>query len=339
MVLILSESDVVGLLNMTDGVSLVEQAFSDFARGEIIHPPRISQNLPGTGGALRVVSAVLPSMSSFGIKTLTGYPGRRTPGETYFVLLLFEMETGALRAIVSANYLTGVRTGAATGVAVKYLAREDARIHGVLGAGMQAKYQIQAVASVRPIKLVKIFAPNYQKASAFADSLQTEFGINTQAVQQAKEAVRGCDIVTAITTSREPVVLGKWLDDGVHLTSAGANSTVKMELDSTCYSRSKVVTDSKALAMEDGGDLRAAIESSDITAEHLYAELGEVVNGDKLGRTSADELTLFKSIGLGFQDIAVAAFLYERALKTRTGAMIDLEGTALATAVAPFSMK
>jgi len=338
MVLILSERDVASLLSMTEGVTLVEQAFREYSRGQVILPPRLSQDLPGTAGAFRVVSAALPAMGVFGLKTLTGYPGRRAPNETYFVLLLFEMETGALRAILSANYLTGIRTGAATGVAVKYLARQDANIHGVLGAGAQAKYQIEAVASVRPIELVKIFAPNYQKASAFADSIKTELRINAHAVRHPQDAVSGSSIVTAITTAREPVVLGKWLDDGTHITSAGANGRAKMELDPACFSRSRVVTDCQSLAMEEAGDLRAALQNGDITPQLLYAELGDVINGTKNGRIDDRELTLFKSMGLGFQDIAVAAFLVARAVETGTGTMVDLEGTALAS-VAPYSMR
>jgi alanine dehydrogenase len=330
MVLILSESDVASLLSMAEAVSVVEQGFRQYAQGQVLLPSRLSQDLPGTAGTLRVVSAVLPTNGFFGVKTLTGYPGRRTPSETYFALLLFEMETGALRAIIAANDLTCTRTGAATGVAVKYLARQNARVHGVLGAGTQAKCQIQAVASVRSIEQVKIFARNPEKADAFASSIGKELGIDVEAVPSAQHAVLGSDIVTAITTAREPVVLGKWLEDGTHITSAGANTPPKMELDAICFSRSKVVTDSQSAAMEEGGDLRAALRNGDITSEHLYAELGEVVNGTKKGRTNEHELTLFKSIGLGFQDVAVAAFLFERAVQTGVGSMVDFEGMKLA---------
>jgi alanine dehydrogenase len=330
MVLILSESDVASLLSMAEAVSVVEQGFRQYAQGQVLLPPRLSQDLPGTAGALRVVSAVLPTKNFFGVKTLTGYPGRRTPGETYFALLLFEMGTGALRAIIAANDLTCMRTGAATGVAVKYLARQNARVHDVLGAGTQAKCQIQAVASVRSIEKVKIFARTPEKANAFAKSISKELGIDAQAVPTAQDAVIGSDIVTAITTAREPVVLGKWLEDGTHITSAGANTPAKMELDAVCFSRSKVITDSQSAAMEEGGDLRAALRNGDITSEHLYAELGEVVNGTKKGRNNEHELTLFKSIGLGFQDVALAIFLFERAVETGVGSMVDFEGMKLA---------
>ena len=337
MVLLLSESDVSRLLTMADGVALMEQAFSDFANGNIIIPPRISQDLPGTAGALRVVSAVIPAMGSFGLKTLTGYPGRRTAGECYFAILLFEINTGALRAIISANYLTGVRTGAATGVAVKYLAREDAHIHGVLGAGAQARFQIEAITCVRTIELVKIFSRNTQKASALALSITAELGIGARVVNSPEDAVSGSGIVTAVTTSREPIIMGKWLDEGTHITSVGANTRAKRELDPTCFSRSKVITDCTPLALEEAGDLRAAIESGDITPNDIHAELGEVVNGTKTKRVNDHELTVFKSIGIGFQDIAVASFLYERAVQTGTGTMVSLEEAGLPSIVAPLS--
>jgi ornithine cyclodeaminase/alanine dehydrogenase-like protein (mu-crystallin family) len=124
--------------------------------------------------------------------------------------------------------------------------------------------------------------------------------------------------------------MGDWLEDGTHVTSAGANTPAKMELDSACFYRSKVVTDCQSLAMEDGGDLRAALLNGDISSKNLYAELGEVVNGAKEGRTNEQEITLFKSIGLGFQDVAVAAFVFERAIQTGAGTMVYFEGSPLA---------
>lgn len=329
MVLILSEADIAGLLTMEDGVRLMEQAFRWYADGRVILPPRIHQDLPAPAGALRVVSAALPDARSFGLKTLTGTPGQRLPSEIYFVVLLFDTASGALRAILPANYLTGLRTGAVTGVAVKHLARKNARIHGVLGAGAQAIHQIRAVASVRSIEEVRIFAPHLEKASALALEVSAEFGIESHAVGEAEEAVRGCDIVTAITTAREPVVKGAWLEPGAHVTSAGANARGKRELDGECFRRSKVITDSQTLASQEAGDLRAALQNGDIAPQHLHAELGEVIHGAKAGRTAAEEITLFKSMGIGFQDIALADFLYHRAMEAEVDARADLERAGL----------
>ena len=168
MVLILSESDVANSLSMADGVRVVEDAFSQHASGGHVIMPRISTNVPGNGGAFRVMSAILPELGFFGLKTLTGYPGRRLPGETYFAILLFSCETGALRAIIAGNRLTGVRTGAATAVAAKYLARPESRVLGILGAGVQARYQVAALLEVRPVDEVRIFDIDAAKAEEFA---------------------------------------------------------------------------------------------------------------------------------------------------------------------------
>ena len=194
MVLVLSESDVSSVLNMSQGVQIVEQAFADYAANQTILLPRVSQALPGNGGAFRVMAAVLPRSSWFGLKTLTGYPGRRVEGETYFALLLFEMKTGALRAVMAANHLTGIRTGAATGVATKYLARKNASVLGVFGAGVQARHQVAAILEVRKITLVKVFDVNRSKATEFADWVTAEHSCAAIVSTSSKETVVGSDV-------------------------------------------------------------------------------------------------------------------------------------------------
>src|SRR5579871_3263942 len=159
MVLSLTESDVHQLFDMAAGLRVIEESFRHHANGQTVLIPRISQNLDG-GVAFRIMPAAMPAAQWFGLKTLTGYPGRRTPGETYFTLLLFEAVTGALRAVIAGTYLTGIRTGAASGVAAKYMAREDADVLGIIGAGSQARYQLAAMLAVRSIRLVKVFDPD-----------------------------------------------------------------------------------------------------------------------------------------------------------------------------------
>src|SRR5688572_2582790 len=151
MIMLLSESDVAGILSMSDGVRVVEEALQQHALGRTVAMPRVSSAVPGSDGAFRVMPAILPDMGFFGLKTLTGYPGRRIAGETYFVVLLFDCDGGALRAILAGNRLTGIRTGAATGVAAKYLSRPQSHVLGVIGAGVQARYQVSAVKEVRPL--------------------------------------------------------------------------------------------------------------------------------------------------------------------------------------------
>lgn len=313
MVRILSEADVAQAISMADGIRLVEQAVRQYAEGQATLLPRVSLDLPKNGGAFRVMSASMPQIGAFGLKTLTGYPGKRLPGETYFVILLFNAENGALRSVMAAGYLTGIRTGAASGVAAKYLAREDARTLGVIGAGVQAKQQISAMVAVRQITLVKIFDVDRTKAEALAASTQQEFKVEARVVASTEIAVKGSDLVVTATTAREPVFRGEWLEPGTHVSGVGANTPAKLELDSVCFQRSKIVVDFREQALEESGDLRQALRTGAIALDSIHADLGEVVTGKKPGRLNNSEITLFKSVGLAVEDIATAAYVLEQA--------------------------
>jgi alanine dehydrogenase len=335
MVLILSESDVSTVLNMSQGVRLIEQAFADYAAGHTILLPRVSQALPSGGGAFRVMAAVLPRANRFGLKTLTGYPGRRLPGETYFAVLLFEMKTGALRAVMAANHLTGIRTGAATGVATKYLAKEHASVLGVFGAGVQARHQVTAIFEVRPIKLVKVFDVNRTTAAAFADWITCECGVAAAVSPSSRETVAGSDVIVTATTSLEPLFASEWLEPGTLVNGVGANAAGKQELDAPCFAMGKVVVDFKAQALEEAGDLRHAISTGAISAEKIHAELGEIVVGNKKGRENDTEITLFKSVGVAIEDIATASFVYEKAMARGIGTMVHFGNRPVEIAAAP----
>jgi ornithine cyclodeaminase/alanine dehydrogenase-like protein (mu-crystallin family) len=322
MVLFLSESDVQALTTMPEALEIVEAAFGSFARGQAAVLPAASHALPGTAGVLRVLAATMPAEQFFGLKTLTGFPGRRLEGEIYFVILLFGMATGALRAVVSANHLTGLRTGAASGVAAKYLAREDAHSLGVVGAGVQAWYQVEGLAAVRQIREAKVFSRHKSKAEVFAARLRRELAVDAVAVDTAEAAVRDSDLVIAATTASSPVIQGEWLKLGAHVSGIGANTRGKQELDAACFARARVVADVRAQVLEECGDLRSAVESGRVSADVIYAELGELIEGTKQGRSSPDEVTIFKSVGLALQDIAIAASIYEAAPRRGLGSPI-----------------
>jgi ornithine cyclodeaminase/alanine dehydrogenase-like protein (mu-crystallin family) len=328
MVLVLTDNDVASVLGMKDGIRIMEQAFREHASGSTVLLPRVSHNLAGSGGSFRVLAAVLPGLGWFGLKSLTGYPGRRLAGETYFEVLLFETTSGALRAVIAGNHLTGIRTGAATGVAAKYLAREDADVLGIFGVGVQAKNQLDALMAVRPLRLVKVLSRDRAKTVAFADWVSSKYGVRAHAAQNAREVIAGSSLVVAATTSREPLFAGEWLEAGTHLSGIGANMPGKSELDPTCFARSKVVVDFRQQAIDEAGDLRNAFAAGAIQAGDIYAELGEVVSGTKMGRTDDSELTLFKSVGVAIQDVATAAFAYEQASEQGIGTKIELEDIA-----------
>jgi alanine dehydrogenase len=323
MIVFLSESDVQAAITMPETLGIVETAFRDYALGQATLLPRVGQTLPGTAGMFRILGATLPQQAMFGLKTLTGYPGRRLDSEIYFAILLFNMETGALRAVISANYLTGLRTGAASGVAAKYLARPDANSLGIVGAGLQAWYQAEALCAVRDIRTAKVFSRNKTKAEAFALRLQTILSVDAVAVHSVEEAVRHTDLVIAATSSSEPILQGAWLKPGTHVCGIGANTRTKKELDPTCFERARVVADSREQVIAECGDLREAIEGRTVTADVVYAELGELAAGLKEGRVSSEEITIFKSVGLALQDIAVAAVLFEIATRCHVGTLLD----------------
>lgn len=328
MVLVLSETDVSQAISMADGVRLVELAIRQYTEGKATLLPRVSLDLPGNGGAFRVMSASMPALNAFGLKTLTGYPGRRLPGETYFVLLLFGAETGALRAVMAAGHLTGIRTGAATGVAAKYLARADASVLGVFGAGVQARQQVAALMAVRPVTQIKVFDIDRDKAEAFAEQLSEEFKVLARPASSARETVVQSDLVVTATTAREPVFSGDWLEEGTHLSGVGANTPAKLELDGLTFRRSKIVVDFRDQALQEAGDLRAAVSAGAITVDDLHAELGEIITGKKEGRTGDREITMFKSVGIAVEDIATAAYVYEQAMAKGLGTSMTLEAVA-----------
>jgi alanine dehydrogenase len=323
MIIFLSESDVQAAIAMPETLTVVEAAFRDHALGQATILPRVSQTLPGTAGMFRILSATLPTRKMFGLKTLTGFPGRRLEDEVYFAILLFEMGSGALRAVISANYLTGLRTGAASGVAAKYLAREDASSLGIVGAGVQAWFQAEALCAVRPIDTVKIFSRNKNRAKELALRLCQSFPVDAVAVESAQDAVQGSDLVIAATTASTPVIQGDWLEPGTHVSAIGANTRTKRELDASCFERARVVADSREEVLHESGDLRDAVETGRVTSDVVYAELGELASGLQQGRSSAEEITIFKSVGVALQDVAVAAFLFEVAQRSGIGTQLD----------------
>lgn len=328
MILLLSENDIAGILSMADGVRVVEQALRQHADGDGVAIPRVSADVPGNGGAFRVMSAILPQTGYFGLKTLTGYPGRRIPGETYFAMLLFSCESGALRAIVAANRLTGIRTGAATGVAAKYLSRPDSRVLGIIGAGVQARYQVSALREVRPLTEVRVFDIDTEKAEAFAREIKLDFQVAARAVAHAREAVAGCDLVVTVTASKAPVIDGEWLEEGSHVSAVGSNAPSKRELDATAFRRSRIVVDFADQALQEAGDLLDALKTGAIQSDAIGAELGDVISGRKPGRQNDRQITLFKSVGMAIEDVATAAFAYQQALAAGVGTRLQLDAGA-----------
>ena len=324
MALILTEREVAEILSMKEAVRLLEASFRLHAEGKTQVAPRLVMPLTGVAGNFRIMAAVIPDMGGFGLKTLTGTPGKRAPEDTYFAILYFDTETGALRAVMPGTHITGTRTGAASGVATRYLAREDAASLGLIGAGFQGRNQVAAVREVRDITTVRVYDLFPEAAASYAAALSGE-GLDAQPVGSAEAAVRGLDVVCAATTTKEPVILADWLEPGMHVNSVGANAPVKREVEAAAFSRCRVVLDFRDQVLGEAGDLMAAIRDGAFREDQLHAELGDVVTGRVAGRDSPDDITLFKSVGVAIEDVACAAFVYEEAGKRGLGQTMRLQ--------------
>jgi ornithine cyclodeaminase/alanine dehydrogenase-like protein (mu-crystallin family) len=292
----LTEQNVLATLTMAKAVELVEKAFAQLADGTAINHPRRRVVLP-TGSVLHYMAAGTPDY--FGTKVYSTSP----KSGAHFEVLLFRSSDGIPVANIEANHLGQIRTGAASGVATKFLARKDAKVVGVIGSGFQAETQLEAVAQVRSLSEVRVWSRKADRRAEFVRRCGDRFGLNVRATQSARECVEGADIVITMTSSREPVLESSWIGPGTHINAAGANWADRRELPvDLILQRGALVTIDAA----DVGKLEAP-------AEYASAiELKEIVAGRQPGRTSADQITIFKSQGLAVEDIAVAGYIYER---------------------------
>ncbi len=305
MPIFLREHDVENLLTLPAALARVEEALRDFGMGNAQNRPR--QRVRGSG-VLHVMTASWTTRGYMGFKAYTALRGG-----TRFYFHLFDSNTGKYLAIMEADRLGQMRTGAASGVASKYLARDDAKILGLLGCGWQAESQLEAVCAVRPIERVFCFAREELHRNAFAEKMSARVGIPVQATTRAEEAVRDADIVTAITTASTPVLHGEWLKAGAHVNAVGVNWAQRREVDSDTLRRADAIfADSVEQAHWEAGDLLIPVMEGVIGWQQVQ-ELGLLVAGRTQGRTREDAITFFKSQGIALEDVAVGSLVYERA--------------------------
>jgi alanine dehydrogenase len=328
MATLLTEDDVRSVLTMADTVEAVEEAFGQYARGTVQVPLRIGVKIPAYNGFHGVMQAYVGGdMDALAVKTGSMYsdnPAKHDlPGIILYVLL-YDPTNGSLLSLMGGNHLTAMRTAAVCGVATKYLAREDAEVLGLFGAGVEGRTQVLAIDEVRPLRRVNVFDPAPGKAASFAEEMNAATDIEVVAVDDPKAAVAGCDVVSTTTSSPTPVFEGKWLEEGTHVNAIGSHAPEVQELDSDAVARARVVVDSKEAVLAEAGDLIIPIKEGRFSADHIYAELGQLITGEKKGRSSDTEITLYKSVGLALQDSAAAVKAYELAKKKGIGTEVAL---------------
>jgi alanine dehydrogenase len=327
MPLLLSRKDVDSVLSMDACLAAVETAFAELTRGNADMPQRAVIRIPEHKGLFLGMPAHIGGDEEvLGLKVVTVYPDNPSKGlPTIFgTLLLCDPTTGQTVAIMDAGYLTAVRTGAASGVATKYLAREDSKVCTIFGAGGQARKQIEAVQLVRPLEKIYVLDMVAATRDAFVADMSALLGVPVEAVEDAEAAVKAADIVITASSSHDPVFDGDWLKPGTHVNNIGSHSPDARELDTRTVVRAKFVADLKEANLAEAGDILIPIAEGAVTEGHIYASLGEIVVGDKPGRENDEEITVFKSCGLAIQDVSSARVVYEAAKVAGVGQQVEL---------------
>jgi len=318
MTLLLREADVRALLTMPMALEAVEESLSQQGNGELALHPRRRLKLPDNA-LLHYMAAGDPVHGFMAMKLYTS-----VRGVVRFVVPLFRSATGEMAALIEADALGQIRTGAATGIATKYLANANARAAGIIGTGYQARTQLEAVAAVRKLERVRAFGRDTDRRAQFCREMSACIGVEAEPVDSGEKAVRGADIVITATSAMKIVLEGPWLSPGVHVNAIGANWAQKRELDNAAVARAdEIVVDSIEQAKMEAGDLILAF-ANDAARWDAVRELGGIVAAKIPGRTAENQITLFKSNGIAAWDLSVAVRVYELAVARGLGQSIPL---------------
>ncbi|RMH22954.1 MAG: ornithine cyclodeaminase family protein [Acidobacteria bacterium] len=325
-VLILSGDDVRALLPMATCIELMAGALRTLAEGEAVQPLRQALGLTNGKGLLGVMPAQLATPPVAGVKVITVMPGNHARGldSHQGTVQLFDVDEGRPLAILDAASITEIRTAAASGLATRLLARDDAAELALLGSGVQARSHLEAMRAVRPIRRVRVWSRTLEHARRFADRAAAESGLEVVAVDSARQAVAGADVVCTLTGARRPIVEGEWLAPGCHVNAVGACTKTSRELDGAAVARARVFVDRRESAENEAGDLILARDEGAIGDDHVAGELGDLLTGRVAGRTAAEEITLFESLGIGVEDLAAGWHVYRRARDAGRGIAVSL---------------
>lgn len=323
--LLLSKNDVMKVLDMRDCMDVVEKAFGELAAGTAVLPLRI--NITPPDGLALYMPAYLKQMGALACKVVTVYknnPSKHDMPTTIGKVLLQDPETGAVICVMDGGYLTAVRTGAASGVATAHLARNDeGQVAGIFGAGVQAKMQLWGVAVARKLSKAYVYDNIDEAALQFAKEMGEKLALDVIKVD-SPDKILDADIICTATSAATPIFDGRMVKKGTHINSIGSHTPNARELDAEIIKRSRLIADSREACLKEAGDIMIPIKDGIISENHIQAELGEIVNGSQAGRTSPDEITLFKSNGLAIQDTATAKLVYDKACAAGIGVNAEI---------------
>ena len=324
--LIINHAEVEHLLPMNECITVMEEAFTGLARGDFYQPLRTIAMPPEVKG----VMALMPTFRAgqtprFGLKAICVFPGNAAIGKDAHQggVLLFDGTNGEPLAIVNASAITAIRTAAVSGLATRLLAREDAADLAIIGAGVQGRTHLAAMCCVRQITRIRVAAGRFESAQKFATEMKALAPCPIEPVESGEAGVRKADIIVTATTSHDPVINRGWLSPGVHINAVGTYSFKAREIDTETIKEARLFVDRRESALNEAGDYLIAAKEGAIGPEHIRAELSEVVTGTYPGRTSSEQITVFKSLGLAMEDLAAADYVFRKAREQNRGTLVD----------------
>jgi alanine dehydrogenase len=324
--LVLSEKEVRRLTDIEELIEAMEKAHVQFSTGKAVMPVRQVVPLAEIKGRLTTMPAYLSEDKALGMKVVTFFQdnaGKNLPA-ILATVHLYSAETGQLEAIMDGTYITAIRTACASAAATKVLANPETPVLGILGAGVQAASHIRALCQVRAVRVVRVYSPSGKSAEKLREELEPVMRIKIEPVKSAEDAVRGADLLVTATTAKEPILNAGWLKPGLHINAVGSHRPDLREIDAATMRAAKLFVDSRDAIMAECGDVLLAIKDGAITENHASVEIGAVLAGKKPGRTSSEEITLYKSVGIAVQDVAAARLVHRKALQEKVGVEVEI---------------
>jgi ornithine cyclodeaminase/alanine dehydrogenase-like protein (mu-crystallin family) len=324
--LILNAEQVAELLPMTECIELMADALASLARGEVYQPLRTIIRPPDARGLLGLMPAFRHGEhGAFGLKAICVFPGNPAMGKDAHQggVLLFSQDTGEPLALMNASEITAIRTAAVSAVATRLLARADAAELGIIGAGVQARTHLVALASVRSLQRARVACRNPEHARRLVSEMSPRVPFPIEPVDSNEAAVRDADLIVTATSSQEPVLSREWISPGAHINAIGTHSPQSREIDTGTMAAARIFVDRRESALNEAGDYLLAAKEGAITPESIVAEIGELLTGAKPGRTSDSDITLFKSLGLAIEDVVCAEYLFRKAKTANVGTWVD----------------
>ncbi len=323
---ILNHDEVVGLLPYSRCIDLMADALASLARGQVHLPLRMIVRPPDAKGLMALMPAYRSGEgSAYALKAICVFAQNPAIGKDAHqgAVLVFSPETGELLAVINASAITAIRTASVSALATRLLAREDARELAIIGAGVQGRAHLAAISEVRSLRRVRIADAVTERAHKFAAQAAEGYAFPVEASESVESAVRNADIIVTVTNSSQPVLQRDWISDGAHLNAVGASVPQAREIDTTTMAESKLFVDRRQSTLNESGDYLIAAKEGVIGPDHIRGEIGELLTGAAVGRTSDRDITLFKGLGLAVEDLAAAEYVYREAKERQIGTWID----------------